>query len=232
MKKRHLLFIVLCLFIGKNLFEITQNTPIEEAYLAVLEQEDASESSKTLRKTEINENNPKKIFADHSSSIVSLDNYNNAQLNLSNSIYSAATVSNAPVANRIDFSSKANQRRNLVEANQLNASNLLAYTGGVGASQTTEIATLSAIAIPNVGTDASSLQQIDNAMGEIANIGGAIADVVGTNEEEENPGGPDGTVDDVIPVDGGLSLLLITALGKGASSYKKRKRKLQAEAAM
>jgi len=231
MKKRHLLFIVLCLFIGKNLFEIIQNTPIEEAYLAVLEQEDASESSKTIRKAEINENNPKKIFADHSSSIVSLDNYNNAQLNLSTSIYSP-TVSNAPVANRIDFSSKANQRRNLVEANQLNASNLLAYTGGVGASQTTEIATVSAIAIPNVGADASSLQQIDNAMGEIANIGGAIADVVGTNEEEENPGGPDGTVDDVIPVDGGLSLLLITALGKGASSYKKRKRKLKAEAAM
>jgi hypothetical protein len=228
--KRKYLFALLCFFLVKNLLEITQDAPLdtivedwiapdERAKRKQLYEENSGISTPGLN-TEL-----QKIVAQQTTP-VNLEGLG-GQIYTTNEI--AATrmgiVSNSSTSNYGILGGSENS----IKSGDRNE--MLAYSGGVGSSQSSvDIASMNGInmtSIAGINGGVNSGTSIESFSTSLSGAIGAI-EAVAVN----SPGGPgsgeggedSGPPDDVIPIDGGLSVLLAAALGKGASTYRRRKK--------
>ncbi|MFY7898939.1 MAG: hypothetical protein ACOVNY_02070 [Chitinophagaceae bacterium] len=227
--KRKYLFALLCFFLVKNLLEITQDAPLD-----TIVQDWIAPDEQAKRKQLYEENNGistpglntelQKIVAQQTTPVM-LEGLG-GQIYTTNEI---AATKMGIVSNTGTLSYPTQGSVYSVKSGDRNE--MLAYSGGVGSSQSSvDMASMNGINMTSIAGINGGMNSGTSIESFSTSLSGAIGamEAVAVN----SPGGPgsgeggedSGPPDDVIPIDGGLSVLLAAALGKGASTYRRRKK--------
>ncbi len=147
-------------------------------------------------------------------------------------IFTSNTIHQLPVSNDLKLTiannyslSKNSSFNSPNNQNAATSNQMLQYSGGVGSVIKDMPTTLS---VSNFNTATASLEEFTSNINEAVSLGAAFSESVATNDEDEDPGGPGDIVSDTVPIDGGLCVLLVAALGKGITTYKRRKKTVNA----
>jgi len=217
----------------KNMIEITQEAPLDvliEVWIVPEEQakrKQAYDEENGISTPTFSTELQQMLLTQRTPSILEING---------GGIYTMNGVKSNDVSTSVGNRSSPQQKSVLsYGAMSVEQSRLLSYNGGVGSSMMgIETATtgVSSVGSIDMGANIGGLNEVGG--GDVNAFSSSLSSAVGAVEAVavNSPGGPGSgeggesgaPPDDVIPIDGGLSVLIAAALGKGASTYRRRRK--------
>ncbi len=234
--KRKYIFAILCFLIIKNVLEITQEVPLElilEEWIVLEEQakrKQAYDVENGISTPTLSTELQQMLLTQRTPSILEINGGGIYTMN------GVDAVKMKEMQARVGNYSNQQQAASSIGYGVMSVeqSRLLSYNGGVGSSMMgIETATtgVSSVGSIDMGANIGGLNEVGG--GDVNAFSSSLSSAVGAVEAVavNSPGGPGSgeggesgaPPDDVIPIDGGLSVLLAAALGKGASTYRRRR---------